>query len=92
MLFTFFGVLRAFVAEFIQLIIPHQQMVDEVHRTAGGNRIIRRRIGVAYAADPRLAANLLWHQLQTLAPVATPPAPQVGLAAFQATAIALSYR
>lgn len=74
------------------IIIPNKQIVGEVHRNSYGSRIVEGRIGVAYSADPRLATDLIRRQLQSIAQVAVTPAPQVGIEAFQETAIALSYR
>jgi len=74
------------------IIIPNKQIVGEIHRNSYGNRVVEGRIGVAYSADPRHAAELIAAELARAPDVVTAPAPQVGIDGFQETSIALAYR
>ncbi len=74
------------------IIIPNKQIVGEIHRNSYGNRVVEGRIGIAYSADPRRAADLIAAELARASDVVTAPSPQVGIDGFQETSIALAYR
>jgi small conductance mechanosensitive channel len=74
------------------IVIPNKHVVGEIHRNSYANRMVEGSIGVAYAADPDAAIDVIRNVLGDTEAVISDPAPQVGIEGFGDSSINLAFR
>lgn len=76
----------------VKITVPNKHIVGEILHNSGEFRIVESSVGISYSADPARAIEVIGQALAAFPQLQNGPAPQVGIEAFQDSAVAIGYR
>jgi small conductance mechanosensitive channel len=74
------------------IIIPNKHIIGEIHRNTYERRLVEASVGIAYGDDPDKAIAVIRDVIKDTVRGATQSAPQIGIEAFDDSAIRIGYR
>jgi small conductance mechanosensitive channel len=76
----------------VKITIPNRHVVGQILQNSAANRIVEAAVGVSYDSDLEGAIGVVRQVLDGAEGVVREPAPQVGIEAFEDSAVKLAYR